>query len=175
MARYTGCPNARASQPGALQKLRFLQQMNACVHWAHNMTSKNLHHLQMRENAVQEVVQTNFATVEHVGGKINLSDIFTKEDRDKQHYLTACYHLVCPHLSLERGVTTAHQVWMWLGGKTLCTFTDAVQPSPQIVALVMTPGNQESPKFRKLPLFFKGGVDALPSILLSVRPDEEIT
>eukprot|EP00957_Ditylum_brightwellii_P207096 15351437-Ditylum_brightwellii.AAC.1 len=128
----------------------------------------------MRENAVQEAVQTNFVTVEHVGGKINLSNIFMKEDRDKHHYLTVRDHLICPPTSLERGVATTCRIWKLLGGKNLCTFMDAVQPSPQDVAPVVTPRNQESPQFSKLPLFFKGGVDVPLSVWASVWPDEEL-
>ena len=42
----------------------------------------------MRENAVREAVQTNFARVNHVSGKLNLSDKLTREDKDKAHYIT---------------------------------------------------------------------------------------
>uniref|UniRef100_A0A7S2DXU3 Uncharacterized protein n=1 Tax=Helicotheca tamesis TaxID=374047 RepID=A0A7S2DXU3_9STRA len=52
------------------------------------MTTKGLRHVQMRENAVRESVQSGFATIKHINGKSNLSDIFTKEDRDTTHYLT---------------------------------------------------------------------------------------
>eukprot|EP00957_Ditylum_brightwellii_P118662 9051335-Ditylum_brightwellii.AAC.1 len=42
----------------------------------------------MRKNAVQEAAQTGFATIKHVGGKIEPFDIFAKEDKDTAHYLT---------------------------------------------------------------------------------------
>ena len=58
------------------------------INWAHSMTTKGLRHLQIRENAVREEVQTNFARVKHVSGKVNLSDILTKEDKYKSHYIT---------------------------------------------------------------------------------------
>ena len=57
------------------------------IYWAHSMTTKALRHPQMRKNAVREAVQTNFVRVKYVSGKVNLSDILTKEDKDKVHYI----------------------------------------------------------------------------------------
>ena len=42
----------------------------------------------MRKNDVHDAVQTNFACVKYVSEKLNLSDIITKEDKDKAHYIT---------------------------------------------------------------------------------------
>ena len=58
----------------------------AAVQWSHNMTTKGLRHIQMKENAVREQVQRKLINVEHIAGNLNLSDIFTKEDRDVSHY-----------------------------------------------------------------------------------------
>ena len=58
------------------------------INWFHGMTTKGLSHIQMHENAVREAVQTNFARVKHVSGKLNLSDILTKEDKYKSKYIT---------------------------------------------------------------------------------------
>ena len=60
----------------------------ACVAWSRNSTTKGLRHIQIRENAVRESVQSNFIQVEHIKGKLNLSDMFTKEDKDTLHFLT---------------------------------------------------------------------------------------
>ena len=60
----------------------------ACVTWSRNSTTKGLRHIQIRENAVRESVQSNFITVEHIAGKLNLSDMFTKEDKDTVYFLT---------------------------------------------------------------------------------------
>ena len=60
----------------------------ACVAWSRNSTTKGLRHIQIRENAVCESVQNNFIRVEHIAGKLNLSDMFTKEDKDTLHFLT---------------------------------------------------------------------------------------
>jgi hypothetical protein len=57
------------------------------------MTTKGLRHIQMRENAVREQVQQGLITVEHIGGKQNLSDAFTKEEKDPEHFIT-CRNLL---------------------------------------------------------------------------------
>jgi hypothetical protein len=38
-----------------------------------------LHHIQRRENHVQEKIASNFVIIYHIDGKVNLADIFTKE------------------------------------------------------------------------------------------------
>ena len=50
------------------------------------MTSKRLRHLQMQENVVGELQQQRFCDIQHINGNISLSDLFTKEDRDKAHF-----------------------------------------------------------------------------------------
>ena len=55
----------------------------ACVQWCHNMTSKGIRHMELRENATREWVLKGLLSVKHVAGKCNVSDIFTKEIRDK--------------------------------------------------------------------------------------------
>jgi hypothetical protein len=54
----------------------------SCIKWSHNMTTKQIRHMEMRENAVHEWVQDAFLKVLHVSGRINPADIFTKEMRD---------------------------------------------------------------------------------------------
>ena len=65
----------------------------AAVKWSHNMTTKGLRHIQMRENTVREQVQLGFITVEHIGGKHNLADAFTKEEKNDTHFIT-CRNLL---------------------------------------------------------------------------------
>ena len=59
----------------------------ACVAWSHSMSTKGLRHIQIRENAVRERVQGGYIEVRHIRGDINISDLFTKEDKDTKHYL----------------------------------------------------------------------------------------
>jgi len=61
---------------------------NACVNWSKRCTTKGLQHIQMRENLVRENVENQFVSVEHIGGKVNLADLFTKEMRDTTHFIT---------------------------------------------------------------------------------------
>jgi len=57
-----------------------------CVQWSHNMTSKKIRHMEMRENSVREWVQDKILNVLHVSGRVNPADIFTKEMRDGAHF-----------------------------------------------------------------------------------------
>ena len=66
----------------------------ACVQWSKNTTTKGLRHIQIRDNAVRESCLNGFIIVKHVSGKFNLSDIFTKEDKDVQHFVTLRDHIV---------------------------------------------------------------------------------
>ena len=57
------------------------------VAWAHNMTSKKVRYMSLRENAVREWVQEDkILDVCHVSGKVNPADIFTKEMKDGAHF-----------------------------------------------------------------------------------------
>ena len=75
---------------------------SACVQWSVNLTTKGLRHIQIRENAVRESVQNGFAKVEHIAGNINLSDIFTKEDKDISHFLQIRDFIMCARESTIR-------------------------------------------------------------------------
>ena len=57
------------------------------IDWAHSMTTKALRHPQMLKNGVRKAVQTNFVRVKYVSGKVKISDILTKEDKHKVHYI----------------------------------------------------------------------------------------
>jgi hypothetical protein len=68
----------------------------ACVQWSHNMTTKGIRYIQIRENAVREQVQKEFIEVQHIAGRLNNSDIFTKEDKDVPHFQKCRNTLVVP-------------------------------------------------------------------------------
>ncbi len=59
---------------------------DACVKWCHNMTSKGNRHIELRENSTREWIGDGSITVSHVNGKLNPSDIFTKEMRDGANF-----------------------------------------------------------------------------------------
>ncbi|EJK48260.1 hypothetical protein THAOC_32961 [Thalassiosira oceanica] len=52
------------------------------VAWSHNLTTKDMRHVSLRENFVREEVQDKTVDVLYVPGKINPADIFTKEMKD---------------------------------------------------------------------------------------------
>ena len=58
------------------------------------MTTKDLRYIQMRENAVREQVQAGFIEVKHIAGNQNTADIFTKENKDVQHFIRCANTLV---------------------------------------------------------------------------------
>ncbi len=68
-------------------KTKVYNDNEACVCWSHNMTTKGLRHIQIRENAVRESIQSDLIDVLHIAGKINLADLFTKEDKDAAHFI----------------------------------------------------------------------------------------
>jgi hypothetical protein len=68
----------------------------ACVNWSKLCTSKGLHHIQMKENHVQENIVSKFFSIRHVEGKLNLADIFTKEMKDTSHFVTLRDLFMCP-------------------------------------------------------------------------------
>ena len=59
----------------------------ACVQWSKNTTTKGLRHIQIRENAIREQCQSGFVTIKHIEGKINVSDMFTKEEKSAEHFI----------------------------------------------------------------------------------------
>jgi hypothetical protein len=59
----------------------------ACVNWSKTCTTKGLRHIQMKENRVQENVLSSFVDIQHVNGKTNLADLFTKEMKDVGHFV----------------------------------------------------------------------------------------
>jgi hypothetical protein len=59
----------------------------ACVDWFRKCTTKGLRHIQMKENRVRENIASEFVTITHVDGKLNIADIFTKEMKDTSHFV----------------------------------------------------------------------------------------
>jgi len=69
---------------------------SACVNWSKLCTSKGLHHIQMKENQIRENIANQFLSIQHIEGKLNLADIFTKEMKDTNHFVTLCDRFMCP-------------------------------------------------------------------------------
>jgi hypothetical protein len=52
----------------------------------------------MRENRVRENIASQFVSVHHVDGKTNLADIFTKEMKDINHFVTLRNLFMCARM-----------------------------------------------------------------------------
>ncbi len=70
----------------------------ACEQWSKLSTTKGLHHIQMRENRIRENVMSQFVTIQHVDGKINFADIYTKEKKDTSHFVELHDLIMCSRL-----------------------------------------------------------------------------
>jgi hypothetical protein len=58
-----------------------------CVDWTEGVfISKKLRHLNMRELSVRLWQKLGLVEVQHISGKTNIPDIFTKEIKDTQHF-----------------------------------------------------------------------------------------
>jgi hypothetical protein len=68
----------------------------SCVRWSHNMTTKQIGHMEMQENAVREWVQDSYLQILHVPGRTNPANIFTKEMRDGAHFWHLQDSFMCP-------------------------------------------------------------------------------
>jgi hypothetical protein len=68
----------------------------SCVDWCKGTTTKNTRHIQMWENFIRENIANSFLTVEHIPGHLNIADIFTKEMKDVDHFITIRDALVTP-------------------------------------------------------------------------------
>ena len=68
-------------------KLPIYNDNNACVLWSKVKTTEGLRHIQMRENAIRELQAIDFVDVQHIGEAINLSDMYTKENKDVNRYI----------------------------------------------------------------------------------------
>ena len=91
------------------------------------MTTKGLRYIQIRENAVQESVLSNFVVIKHIEGKITLADIFTKEDKDCAHFISIRDMLVQDvpkHIMTDQGTSSIRggcqpKILVWLGDEPL--------------------------------------------------------
>ena len=68
----------------------------ACVQWSKNKTTRTIRHIQLRDNAVRESIQRKHIQIEHIPGSENIADIFTKEDKDKEHFCKLRDRIVNP-------------------------------------------------------------------------------
>ena len=70
----------------AFQRTTLYNDNQAAVDWAAACTNKGTKHINLRENYVRENHQRGTTKVTHIPGKINASDLFTKELKDAAHF-----------------------------------------------------------------------------------------
>jgi hypothetical protein len=58
----------------------------SAVDWSSALTNKGTKHLNLHETAIRENVQNKTVKILHIPGKINASDLFTKELKDDAHF-----------------------------------------------------------------------------------------
>jgi len=69
------------------QPIGLYNDNTACILWTKSSTTKGLRHITIRENTTRESVHDKTIAVHHVGGKVNTSEILTKEfGRDPTHF-----------------------------------------------------------------------------------------
>ena len=60
------------------------------MEWNDQLPRKGLQRVQTWKNASIEALQVDFCDIWYNNGKLNLSNLFTKEDKDTQHFLRFC-------------------------------------------------------------------------------------
>ena len=100
----------------------------SCVAWAHNMTSKRIRHMSLKENSVREWVQDGVVDVLHVSGKLNPADIFTKEMKDGAHFRRLRDSFMSRLSSFNSPIPQAAQ--------TVCTNEIAAEDTPSFFSVL---------------------------------------
>jgi hypothetical protein len=54
----------------------------------------------MKENHIRENIANNFVTINHVGRKVNMADIFMKEMKDTGHFVELRDLMMCSHFQI---------------------------------------------------------------------------
>ena len=67
--------------------IQILNDNQSAIQWTKGTTTNKMRWVDLRENLVRENVENKNITVNHIPGKYNLSDIFTKEFRESTQFL----------------------------------------------------------------------------------------
>jgi hypothetical protein len=70
-----------------------------CVDWTKGVSvSKKLRHINMRELGVRLAQQSGHVDIQHIDGKKNIADLFTKEIKDSKHFQAMAFTITTPRL-----------------------------------------------------------------------------
>ena len=112
-------------------KTKLHNDNSAGVTWSKNTTTKGLRYMTIRENAVRESVKNDFIDVVHIAGRVNPSDMFTKEHKDVQHFCNlrdSVLTLLPPEITTFPVNSTQSTTY-----KT-CDYIDSQNPSSDFIA-----------------------------------------
>jgi hypothetical protein len=107
----------------------------ACIQWSHNMTTKKIRHMELRENYVREWVADKTLNILHVSGRVNPTDIFTKEMRDGAHFRRLQDSFMCCLSDfIQQSILVIHHQSQSTSHMTLCRGVPSVASSKTFVA-----------------------------------------
>jgi hypothetical protein len=88
-----------------------------CVDWTKGVSvSKKLRHINMRKLSVRLYQRLGYVSVQHIEGKQNIADIFTKEIKDDAHFRKMAFTLTTPRLLVNWDFNTGVTKLMnWIG------------------------------------------------------------
>ena len=69
---------------------------HACLDWSKSLTKKGMKKISLRENHIRECIHLKEIEILHIAGKLNVSDVFTKQLRDGAHF--QALHIAFMHL-----------------------------------------------------------------------------
>ena len=78
------------------QNTEFYNKNHKCVYWSKSLITKIMKHPILRENNIRGFVHNKELEVHNISGKLNVSDIFTKERRYGAHFRALRYALMRP-------------------------------------------------------------------------------
>ena len=81
------------------------------VQWSKGTTTKKMRWVDLRENLIRENIHNDIVTVSHIPGKLNLSDIFTKEFRDSTRFLTIRDSFMISSRDFSTGAVPTGSTW----------------------------------------------------------------
>ena len=91
------------------------------VDWSKGTSTKGMRHMNIRDCAIRDSLQASEIDIRHIDGRVNPSDIFTKEMRDTAHFCTLRDSFM---MSAERFRTfvSSSSAWIsasWVAGEIL--------------------------------------------------------
>ena len=77
------------------EPIKLYNDNTACVYWSKPTTIKGILHITIRENAIREYMSSEFITVRHIGGDVNIRDSLTKKLKDSLHFIKMQDIIIC--------------------------------------------------------------------------------